>query len=104
MNNAPLESIRVLYRVGDATELWGIPYDMRPGQSPRDLWKAHHEYVPPRPGWYGSRQISLSDWIYLGSPGWYGSLPCERVEQIKTFLEKFKEYVPGWPHEWARLP
>ena len=36
-------TIRVLYRDNNLT-LWGIPYDMRPGQAPRDLQRAYADY------------------------------------------------------------
>ena len=97
-----LAKIRVLYRDGNLG-LWGIPYDMRPGQAPRDIYRAHAEYVPPRPGWYGSKQVSIADWIWLGSPGWYGSKTSEQVEAIKAFLERYDPLVPGSWHEWSRL-
>ena len=100
----PLETIRVLFREPLVLTLWGIPYDMRPGQSPRDLWKAHHEWTAPRPGHYGSPQVSLGDWIYLGHPGWFGSLPKDRIEAVKAFLERVKEHVPGNDNEWTQLP
>lgn len=38
-----LPTIRTLYRQPDTLSLWGIPYVMREGQTPRDIWNA------PRP-------------------------------------------------------
>jgi hypothetical protein len=98
----PLSSIRVLFRAPDALTLWGIPYEMRPGQSPRDLWRAYHEWTPPRPGWYGSNRPNLG-WIYLGEPGWYGSTSPARVAEIKAFLTTHKEDIPDNPYEWSTL-
>jgi hypothetical protein len=98
-----LDSVRVLYRDGNM-QLWGIPYKMRPGQQPRDLERAHHDYVPPRYGYYGSKQISISDWIWLGSPGWWGGLSNRSIAETKDFLEEYREYVPRGPYEWSELP
>lgn len=84
--------------------LWGIPYDMRPGQQPGDLRRAHRDYVPPPPGWYGSKQIDLSDWVWLGSPGWYGSMSREEQAEVKAFLDRLpKDAIPAWPEEWTKL-
>jgi len=98
-----LKTIKVLFRTPDSFTLWGIPYDMCEGQQPRDLWKAHRDYVPPCPGWYGSKQIDLSDWVYLGEPGWFGSMTEAEVTAVKDFLTAHKDEVPGNPYEWCRL-
>jgi len=98
----PLSSIRVLFRAPDALTLWGIPYEMRPGQAPRDLWRAYNEWTPPRPGWYGSPQPKLG-WIYLGEAGWFGSMRPERKAEVKAFLAKHKSDIPGNPYEWVQL-
>lgn len=98
-----LQTIKVLWRQPDTLTLWGIPYRMREdvGQQPYDLWKAHRDYVLPKPGWYGSKQIDLSDWIYLGEPGWYGNLSKEDQAAIEQFLAKHD--VPGGPCEWSDI-
>jgi hypothetical protein len=99
----PLDTVQVLYRDREM-QLWGIPYKMRPGQQPRDLQDAHHDYVPPRYGHYGSKQTSIADWIWLGSPGWWGHYNKEQQEDIKDFLKMNREYVPQGPYEWSELP
>ena len=66
--------MKVLYRQPDNNVLWGIPYKMKPGQSPRDLlnhpnrgWKALNVKdamerwgvaVPTHPGEWAD----LDDW------------------------------------------
>lgn len=98
-----LGSIRVLYRDSNLA-LWGIPYDMRPGQSPSDLKRAHDLYIPPPYGTYGSKQISLADWIYLGSPGWYGNLSAEQISSIKSYLNGLDAtLIPRGYNEWVCL-
>ena len=89
---APLSSIRVLYRAPDSLTLWGIPYDLRPGQEPRKILERFRQ------------RGTAEDWIYLGEPGWFGSLPAARVREIKEFLRTHKEYVPGNSYEWSPLP
>jgi len=100
-----LASIQVLWRQPDTLTLWGIPYKMRSdvGQQPYDLWKARRDYVPPKPGWYGSKQIDLSDWIYLGEPGWWGHYSKKDQEIIEEFLVKHKDAIPGGPCEWSEV-
>jgi len=70
--------IKVLYREGDGSmKLWGIPYGMRPGQSPRDLRDAGN----------------TKDWIYLGVPG-------SEPKGVKEYLESVEDFVPDRPGEW----
>lgn len=77
----------VLWRQPDILTLWGIPHDMRPGQSPADLFAA----APfPRPGWYGAAGRAAGPregWriISAGEAAGYG------------------DAVPQAPDEWARL-
>jgi hypothetical protein len=92
----------VLYRDRNLG-LWGIPYKMRPGQSPRDLKDAHDNYRWPAPGHYGPKRISLDDWVYLGHPGWYGSMTPAKQEAVKAFLAQHRDSIPGYPHEWSEL-
>jgi len=100
----PLSSIKVLYRQSDTLTLWGIPYDMRPGQQPGDLFRAARNYQPLPYGWYGSpRPTATDNWIYLGTCGWYGTLSKERIEEIKVFLETHKDLIPQYPEEWSKL-
>lgn len=98
-----LKTIKVLFRMPDSLALIGIPYDMKPGQQPRDLWKAFRDYIPLRPGHYGSKQIDLSDWIWLGTPGWFYDYTREEIAEIKAFIEKHRDDVPGNPYEWSRI-
>jgi len=76
-----LKDIKVLYREGDGSmKLWGVPYEMRSGQSPKDLKDANN----------------TKDWIYLGVPG-------AEEEDVKEFLESVKDRVPDHPGEWDTI-
>ena len=103
-----LSSIRVLYRQPDTLSLWGIPYDLRPGQSPRDLWNAPRPDVLARAaGRSGALMYApgpLDDWIWLGCPGWWGNISRDDQQQIATWLEKLGDLVPDNPCEWAVVP
>lgn len=99
-----LSKIRVLFRAPDTLDLWGVPYDMRPGQSPRDLWQA------PRPvrdaerarcGYKERRDGPREDWIYLGTPG--GHDRVEETEPVKSFLARHAADIPHNPYEWTTL-
>ena len=81
-----LKTIKVLYRRPDCLTLYGIPYEMRPHQSPKDILEKYR-----------------GDWIYLGTPGWYNHYSEIEIKLIKYFLAKLGDRVPEWPHEWSRL-
>lgn len=92
-----LQRIRVLYRDPETFCLWGIPYQMREGQSPRNLQVDHKGVRHSR--WE-------ADWVWLGgSTGWWGSLEvCER-EAVQAFLAPLAAagMVPGNAFEWCTL-
>lgn len=96
-------TVKVLYRLPDTLTLIGIPYQMRPGQSPRRLREAHHNFVPAAPGHYGPKQIDLSDWVYLGEPGWFGTMPKARQAEVIAFCEKHPDLIPKGPDEWIDI-
>ena len=98
-----LNKIKVLFRDPNTFALYGIPYKMRPGQAPGDLYRAHRDYVPPEYGTYGSKQININDWIWLGSPGWYGHLTTTEQVLIQAFLSTLGELVPHGPYEWCEV-
>ena len=102
-----LASIRVLWRQPDTLCLWGIPYDMRAdvGQTPNHLWRAREAHVPPKPGHIGSKQVDLSDWIWLGSPGWWGNKSRADIDAIKAWLalSHVKQAIPSGPCEWSYI-
>ena len=79
-----LESICILYREPDTLSLWGIPYDMRPGQQPADI-------------------ADRAGWVWLGSPGWYGSMSPGEIEVVRAFRDRWLSAIPGGPNEWSRL-
>ena len=111
-SNPPLDlsKIKVLWREPDVMSLWGIPYEMRQGQSPRDLYLAEWPTKRPWTEHYGrgqpeklSRQVP-SGWIWLGTPGWWGSLSSEDQAAIQAFLAGIpKDMIPSGPGEWVSL-
>lgn len=100
-----LARVVVLFREPDSLALWGIPYRMRPGQAPGDLWRAHRDYKPPKPGHFGSKRISLDDWLWLGCPGWFGGYTEADRKAIEDFLKPWRarDAIPGGPYEWTDL-
>ncbi len=96
-----LASIRVLYR-DVHSGLWGIPYAMRPGQSPTDLYRGRTR--PVMGGGHGQTEPAhgaLEGWIWLGNgSGWWGDLSAASIERIRTFLATMKPNVPGNAYEW----
>lgn len=98
-----LASIRVLYRRSDTLTLWGIPYPMREGQSPRDLWKGTPFPLPGHYGTPGRCAGPREDWINLGAPGWYPGSASD-LPHITSWLQGLKDYVPEGPEEWCELP
>jgi hypothetical protein len=91
-----LEGIRVLYRQPDTLSLWGIPYGMRPGQAPRDLWRGCVDRGKPTPP---------PDWVWLGSPGWYGYMSAPERAVVEAFVGQLlkKDDVPNGPGEWSEV-
>jgi len=65
-----LDTIRVLYRRDDSLELFGVPYKMRPGQGPKDIFRAGN----------------AKGWVWLGGPGWWGSMTKGEQALVKAFL------------------
>lgn len=86
ITQAALDTIRVLYTAPETLSLYGIPYQMRPGQAPRDIGV----------GW-------RSDWIWLGSPGWFGSMTVDEIALVKAFLHRVAIDIPQNPHEWTKI-
>jgi hypothetical protein len=86
-----LARVVVLFRQSDSLSLWGIPYRMRPGQSPRDILRGPlGKYGPP------------ADWVYLGSPGWWGDLTARDRALVEALLAGADD-VPTGPYEWCYL-
>jgi hypothetical protein len=85
-----LDNIIIIYSSYLNGVLYGIPYDMRPGQQPSDLERAQREYVAPPPGTYGSKRIDL-DWVYLDPTN----------QQMQDWLDQ-QPYLPSYPGEWVR--
>lgn len=83
-----LATIRVIYCAPETLSLYGIPYEMRPGQAPRDI-----------------RTDLRGDWIWLGSPGWWGMLSKIEQDHVRVFLDARapKGTCPENPNEWIWL-
>ena len=99
-----LQAIRVLFRA-PTLALYGIPYDMREGQSPGNLWRGRRRPIVYGQT-YGRTEAApgpQEDWIWLGSPGWYGTMPESEQRAVEAFLAEHKDSVPGGPYEWDRI-
>lgn len=84
-----LKQIRVLYRKDDSLTLYGIPYEMKPGQAPKDILERYR-----------------GAWFYLGEPGWYGNMTTWQMKTVRDFVDRLEAQglVPNGPHEWLTLP
>ena len=105
-----LSEIKVLFRAPDSLALWGIPYEMRPGQAPRNLWDGNRreDVLAQARGYVGATMSApgpREGWVWLGTPGWWGNLNSEAQRAIQEFLAplKAKGAVPGWPYEWVSI-
>lgn len=97
-----LAFIRVLWRHPYNGALYGISYEMRPGQSPTDIWRGPAKRVQawsPALGthdaWVG--EVIPHDWITLD----------EQREAIKAWLAALELRDPGVvptnPYEWSMI-
>lgn len=88
-----ISKIRVLFRAPDTLTLYGVPYEMREGQAPRDI------FVGP------FKDRFVGEWVYLGEPGWFGLADAAQVKLAKQFIEALKltDDVPSGSYEWVRL-
>jgi hypothetical protein len=103
ITDAMLASIRVLFRAPDTLALYGIRYEMRAGQAPRDLWLAGRRAeagTAPRSAAYSDPR---NEWIWLGSPGWWGTMPRESRARVEAWLAKHALAIPQNPYEWCRI-
>lgn len=106
MSAVPLEqllaTIRVLWRHPYNGSLYGIPYEMRPNQSPTDIWRRSARRVrafTPKLGihdmWEGEE--IPDDWIYLN----------ERWPELKPWLAELEARDPGVTpvnaYEWSKI-
>lgn len=103
-----------LFRRDDSMCLYGIPYDMKPGQQPGDIWRAIRDapYRSPANCWrmglpYQALTLPPDGWIWLGSPSWWGSMSKEEREEAQRFLADLERMSPGivpqGPFEWVAL-
>ena len=94
VSSRDLAKVKTLYRHADTLALYAIPYDMRPGQSPRDLWYSTA---------FGRQPGQWPEWLYLGSPGWWGHLDADSQRTITAWLSALGNRVPEGPYEWTVL-
>ncbi len=83
--------------------LWGIPYPMRPGQSPRDLLGPPSVADNGRGVFQNRREPSELGWIYLGGPGWWGSHDLEAMARAYAWLAERSADIPQGPYEWCTV-
>lgn len=103
-----LAAIKVIYRQPGTLALVGIPYDMRPGQQPRDLERGREVaviayYRAAATGCAGCPWPEPLGWVWLGTPGWWGDIPREDRAEIEVWLRGLGDLVPVNPGEWARI-
>jgi hypothetical protein len=98
----PLISIKRLYRDRNGA-LWGIPYDMRPGQAPRDLLGVPSHADNMRGRFHDLKDPAQLGWAYLGTwadsvsgfqLSWWGSYNTERLNEVRAWLATVR-YIPG---------
>ena len=77
-----VKTIRVLTYFNGA--FIGIPYEMRPGQQPRDI-------------------LGRDNWVWLGSPGWYGSMSADQRAIAVDFMNKYKNEMTWYEGAWIDL-
>lgn len=104
-----LSRIKVLWRQPDTLSLWGIPYDMRPGQSPYDLWRSTTiaDTAAAACGRYGYRITTPGPrpgWLWLGRPGWWGGITGNEQDTLKLWLAVVADYIPGNACEFDAIP
>lgn len=105
-----LRSIKVLFRAPEHLGLYGIPYEMRPGQSPGNLWDSTRiqDTLKQAAGWHGATLVTpgpREDWVFLGYPGWWGHVSRDEQREIEAFLEPLEkaDLIPGGPYEWSQI-
>jgi hypothetical protein len=81
-----LARVVVLYRAPDTMALYGLPYRMREGQSPRNIAERFR-----------------GDWVWLGSPGWWNRYSEREQGLIREFLATHADDIPDGPHEWSNI-
>lgn len=99
-----LASIKVLWRQPDTLALWGIPYAMRAGQQPYDLWRSTSYPATLAQGISGARIEAPGprfDWVWLGSPGWWGSMTAAEQALVTAWLAG--RDLPDGPCEWTEV-
>ena len=100
-----LDTVQVLYVDPELGTLWGVPYDMREGQAPTDIWNGRTMPDPMHPppvylGYTVPDPGPQKDWIPLKPcPGASG----EEEKLIKDFLDPIKDagWRPNWYREWT---
>ena len=87
------KQVHALYRQNISLSLFGILYELRPGQSPRDILQ----------GCSNRGEAFPEDWVWLGSPGWWADMPKERKEAVQAFMREHPDAAPENPGEFCEL-
>lgn len=97
-----LSTIRILFRAPDSLSLYGIPYQLRPSQAPRDLFMRSVPYGRFQRLEAGPVPVG---WIWLGTPGWFGSMTGEEQTLVRAWLGERRERdeLPGNAYEWTEI-
>lgn len=90
-----LERTRTLWRAPETAHLYAIPYEMAPGQSPFDIYKARRTTL-------GAGLGIPEDWTWLPEH-WYGSMPPSDQALVAEFLKKHEKSVPQNVCEWDHI-
>lgn len=102
-----MDSIQVLYRDPILGNLWGIPYNMREGQEPTNIWngKTMQDPMHPPPVYRGYTVPDpgpQEDWVYLADAFVEVLSPEERkiIEEFFAPIEE-KGWMPKGFREWV---
>jgi len=105
-----LDRVEIFFRAPYNLYLFGIPYRMREGQQPGDLWRAEDEWEErhgaPKPWGYGSPKPDiLKGWLLIPEPGTgtFDKLASEDQRRVRAFLARHRVAVPQNPSEWSEL-
>lgn len=90
-----LARTRVLWRAPETAHLYAIPYEMAPGQSPYDIYRA-------RQTTFGTGCSIPEDWTWLPEH-WGGALPPADQVLVDEFLKRNTRSIPQNVCEWDNV-
>jgi hypothetical protein len=99
----PLGTIHVLWCHPYNGALYGVPYPMRPGQSPTDIWRAparRERAYSPKLGFHDAwfDEVVPNDWIHLNPYEPDTKVWLAHIEAIEG-----KGTVPSQAYEWSTI-